>query len=120
MLKFLENLPENTIAIEVSGDVTKDQYEALVVPKMDELAKRQGEINYVVVLKSGLGSFTAGVWWDDFKMALAHLGKWRKVAIVTDEKIVENVTKIFGFAFPGDHRVFKLSKQDQAIAWASK
>lgn len=53
MLNFIENLSENTIAIEVSGEVTKEQYESVLVPKMNELAKRQGVINYIVVLNRG-------------------------------------------------------------------
>lgn len=119
MLKFLDNLPQNTVGLEVNGEVTKDEYDSIVVPKMEQLANQQGEINYIVVLKSGITSFTTGVWWDDFKMAVKHYSKWNKIAVVTDQQLVENVTNIFGFVFPGQHRVFKLNELDEAITWAS-
>lgn len=117
MLQFLNNLPENTVGLEVEGEVTKDQYDSVVVPKMEELAKRQGEINYLIILKSGIDSFTAGVWWDDFKMAIKHFNKWKKVAIVSDQSTVRTVTNLFGFTFPGEHRLFQTSQLEEAKSW---
>lgn len=35
-------------------------------------------------------AFTAGAWWDDFKLALKYITKWNKIAIVTDQKVIEN------------------------------
>lgn len=119
MLKFLNGLPQHTVGIEVEGTVTKEEYESVVVPKMKTFANREDEINYIVVLKSGLDSFTAGVWWEDFKMALKQFNKWNRVAIVTDQETVETATNIFGFAFPGQHRLFKLNQLDEAKHWVS-
>jgi hypothetical protein len=90
-----------------------------VVPRMNELAKRQGEINYLIVLKTDITGFDAGVWWDDFKMALNHFTKWNKVAIVTDHELIKAVTHLFGFAFPGEHQTFKLAEYDEALNWVS-
>lgn len=119
MLKFLNDLPRNTVGLEVEGEVTREQYEATVIPKMEELAKLEGKINYIIVLKSGIESFTAGVWWDDFKMMVKHYSKWNRVAVVTDEPVVESLTNLFGFAIPGEHHLFKLNQLDGAIWWAS-
>lgn len=119
MFRFLNNLPEDTIGLEVDGKVTKEAYDQMIVPRMEEFARRQGEINYIIVLKSGLDSFTAGVWWEDFKMAIKHFTKWRKVAIVTDQPAVRTMTNIFGFTFPGKHRLFTLAELDEAISWIS-
>ena len=49
MLQFLSDLPKNVVGIEVNGEVTKDEYDKVVIPRLDDLVKRQGEINYIVV-----------------------------------------------------------------------
>ncbi|MBK0378094.1 SpoIIAA family protein [Mucilaginibacter segetis] len=119
MIQLINNLPDNVVGFEVTGEVTKEQYEATIVPRMDELAKRQGEINYLIVIKTDLTAFTPGVWFDDFKMALKHFSKWDKIAIVSDQDAIQKLTSIFGFAFPGDSKDFSLSEYDEAVSWVS-
>jgi hypothetical protein len=119
MINFINHLPEKVIGIEVTSDITKEEYDVKVVPKMNELANTQGEINYLIVLKTDISAFDAGVWWDDFKMALNHFTKWDKVAIVTDHEMIKTVTHLFGFAFPGEHKTFKLAEYENALTWVS-
>jgi hypothetical protein len=119
MINFINELPEKVVGVEVTGNISKEEYDTKVVPRMNELAKRQGEINYLIVLKTDITGFDAGVWWDDFKMALNHFTKWNKVAIVTDHELIKAVTHLFGFAFPGEHQTFKLAEYDEALNWVS-
>lgn len=120
MLKFLNDLPQNVVGLEVEGEVTREEYEATVVPKMEQLARLNDEINYVIILKSGITSFSAGVWWDDFKMMVKHYKKWNRIAIVTDQQLVKTTTDIFGFALPGEHKLFPLTDLEKAVWWASE
>lgn len=119
MINYINALPEKVVGIEVTGDVSKEEYEGKVVPRMKELAGRQGEINYLIVLKTDITAFDAGVWWDDFKLALNHFTKWNKVAIVTDHEMITTITHLFGFAFPGEHQTFKLAEYEEALNWVS-
>lgn len=120
MLHIIENLPRNVVGIEVTGEVTKEEYDAVIVPKIDTLAEQQGEINYLVVLEADINAFSAGVWWDDFKMALKHFSKWNKVAIVTDQQGIAKFTDLFSFAFPGESKGFKFNEYDKAVNWVSE
>ena len=119
MIELIKNLPANVLGIETEGEISKEDYDRVVVPKMNELANRQGEINYLVVLKTSVAEFGAGVWWDDFKLAIKHFTKWNKIAIVTDHDSIKTITNLFSFAFPGDPRGFKLSEYDEAVKWVS-
>lgn len=119
MITIIKDLPENVLGIETEGDISKEDYERVVLPIMNEIAARKDEINYLVVLKTSVADFSAGVWWDDFKLALKHFNKWNKIAIVTDQESIKRITDIFGFAFPGDPKGFKLSEYDQALKWVS-
>ena len=119
MINFINDLPEKVLGIEVTSDISKEEYDTKIVPRMNELATGQGEINYLIVLKADISAFDAGVWWDDFKMALNHFTKWNKVAIVTDHEMIKTVTHLLGFAFPGKHQTFKLSEYNEALNWVS-
>lgn len=120
MLHIIENLPRHVVGIEVTGEVTKDEYDSVIVPRIHSLAEQQGEINYLVVIKTDINAFSGGVWWDDFKMAIQHFSKWNKVAIVTDQQGITKFTDLFSFAFPGESKGFKLDEYDKAINWVSE
>jgi hypothetical protein len=119
MIRILNNLPQQVVGIELSGEVTKDEYDR-VYPEVEKLVKRQDEINYLVVVNTEIKNLTLGVWWDDFKLAMKHVTKWNKVAIVSDENFVRNATDMLGFEYPGDSRSFSLAQMNSAIAWVSE
>jgi hypothetical protein len=119
MLQFINDLPAHVIGIRATGEVTKDDFDTVLLPRMDELVKRQGEINYILVLQTEVQNFTIGAWWDDLKLGLKHFTKWKKIAIVTDQAIIEKITDVFSFAIPGETRGYKLSQLDDAVAWVS-
>lgn len=120
MLQFMNNLPSHVVGIHATGEVTKDDYDKILVPKIDELAKRQGEINYLLVLETDVTNFSLGSWWGDLKLGLKHFTQWNKIAVVTNERGVEWFSDIFRFFIPGKSRGFPLNELDEAIKWISE
>lgn len=118
MIQLIAGLPQNVVGIELTGEVTKDEYDT-VYPEVEKLAQREGEINYLIVVKTDINNLTLGVWWDDFKLALKHITKWHKVAIVSDQHLIRSATDIFGFAYPGDSKSFKLNDLGFAKQWVA-
>jgi len=119
MLQFINDLPENVVGIHAIGEVTQDDYEKILVPRMNDLVKRQGEINYLLVLETDVQNFSLGSWWEDMKLWLKNFTKWNKIAIVTDQKSVEWFSDVFRFFIPGKSRGFKLSEVGEAVRWIS-
>ncbi|MVN92702.1 SpoIIAA family protein [Mucilaginibacter aquatilis] len=121
MLQFINDLPDNVVGIHAIGEVTKDDLEKVLIPKLDDLVKRQGEIHYILVLETDVKNFTAGAWWDDIKVGLKHFTKWKKIAIVTDQKAVEWFTSnVFRFMAPGQSKGFPLGQLDEAVKWVTE
>ena len=89
------------------------------MPRMDDLVKRQGEINYLLVLETDVQNFSIGSWCEDMKLWLKNFSKWNKIAIVTDQKSVEWFSDIFRFFIPGNSRGFTLNELEEAIRWIS-
>jgi hypothetical protein len=120
MLRFINNLPSHVVGIHAAGEVTKEDLEKALMPRLDELAKKQGEINYLLVLETGVQNFTAGAWLEDIKAGLKHFTQWNKIAIVSDQKGVEWFTDLVSLVIPGKSKGFPLSQLDKAVTWVSK
>ncbi len=121
MLQFINDLPQNIIGIHAVGEVTKEDVDTVLIPRLDDLVKRQGEINYLLVLETDAQNFTAGAWLDDIKVGLKHFTKWKRVAVVTDQKSVEWFTSnIFRFLIPGMAKGFPLDDLKSAVQWIAE
>lgn len=120
MLRYIKDLPPHVIGIHAVGEVTRDDYEKVLIPRLNELVERQGEINYLLVLETDVGNFTAGAWWDDLKIGLKNFTKWNKIAVVSDQKGVEWLTDVIRFFIPGKSKGFPINQLDQAVDWISQ
>lgn len=118
MLQFINDLPEHVVGIHAIGEVTKEDYDKVLAPRLEELVAKQNEINYLLVLENNaLSDFSAGAWYDELKLGLKHFTKWNKIAVVTDQKGVEWFTNAFKVVIPGQAKGFPLDKLDDAVAW---
>ena len=120
MLQFIKDLPDHVVGIRATGEVDKDDYNKVLIPRMEELVKRQGEIDYLLVLETDVQNFSMAAWWQDFMLGLKNFTKWKKVAIVTDQKSVVWFSDMFSHLIPGESRGFALSDLNEAIDWVSK
>ncbi|WP_462265751.1 SpoIIAA family protein [Mucilaginibacter sp.] len=120
MLQFINDLPEHVIGIHAIGEVTKQDYDTVLAPRLEELVQKQGEINYLLVLENTLSDFSAGAWYDELKLGLKHFTKWNKIAVVTDQKGVEWFTNAFKLIIPGQSKGYSLDKLDEAVAWITE
>jgi hypothetical protein len=119
MLQFINDLPPHVVGIHAIGEVTKEDMNAVLIPRLDELVEKQGEINYLLVLETDVSNFTAGAWLEDFKLGLKNFTKWNRIAIVSDQKAVELFSYAFKVFIPGKSKGFPLSKLQDAVTWVS-
>ncbi len=48
---------------------------------------------------------------------MGHLGRWERIAVVTDVAWIENTMKVFSFVIPADMRIFPVSDAASARDW---
>ncbi|MBD1394743.1 SpoIIAA family protein [Mucilaginibacter glaciei] len=120
MLQYINDLPKHVIGIHATGEVTKQDIENVLNPRIEELTARQNEINYLLLLETDIQSWTTEAWWEDLKIGLRNFDKWNRIAVVSDQKSVEWFTDAFRFFIPGQTKCFELSELRQAIDWVSK
>jgi hypothetical protein len=52
-------------------------------------------------------------------MGVAHLTRWKRIALVTDVDWMVHLTKLFGWMTPGELKQFSTADRDAAIEWAA-
>ncbi|MDR7211567.1 STAS/SEC14 domain-containing protein [Flavobacterium piscis] len=108
---------DTMVAFRALEEVNTDDYKTIVVPAVKKLVKQNNEINFLLVLDTQIENFTAAAWMEDAIMGLKNLGKWNRVAIVTDSERVISLTNGFNYIIPGEFRGYKKESFNQAYNW---
>ncbi|HLP12924.1 MAG TPA: STAS/SEC14 domain-containing protein [Flavobacteriales bacterium] len=119
MITQLKTVPANVVAFKATGRVTKQNFENVILPAVNELVQRTGELNYMLILDTPLKNFTLGAWWQDALMGIKQFTKWNRVAIVSESESLNKFTRIFGKLAPGEFKGFTHAEIDTAIHWLS-
>ncbi|MEO5592328.1 MAG: STAS/SEC14 domain-containing protein [Chitinophagaceae bacterium] len=119
MIEVLNGIPDHVAGFKATGKITKEDYTNIVIPEIESILKQHGHIHFLLVLNTDVGNFTAGAWMNDALIGLKHLSKWKKMAIVSDQKGVEKVTDIISPIMPGESRGFTLAELEEAKNWVS-
>jgi len=117
MIEVLKGFPEAVLALACTGEVTKDDYETVLIPAVEESLKHQAKVRLYYQIGPGLTGFSAGAVWDDFKVGIEHLGRWERAAVITDSDSIRFAVRAFGFLIPGGFRVFPLNAEAKAREW---
>ena len=108
---------DNVAAFRALAEVTKEDFQSVVVPAIEKLVKNIEEINFLLVLDTDIGNFTAGAWLQDALLGIKHLGKWNRAAIVTDSEEIITFTNGFSYVAPGEFKGFKKLDFNKALNW---
>ena len=119
MIEVITGLPAHLTGFRAVGKITSDDYQKIIYPLADSVAKAFGKINYLLVIETPLSNYTAGAWIDDALLGLKHFTKWRRIAIVSEVDGIKKFTNIFGKLVPGEAKGFKMEELPQAKVWVS-
>lgn len=119
MITQIQNVPDNMVAFDATGLVTKEDFETIVIPAVNELVGRTNELNYLMVINTDLSKFSIGAWLQDLLLGLKKITKWQRAAILTDSDMVNTFTDIFSVIVPGEFKGFMRSELATAIRWVS-
>jgi hypothetical protein len=113
MLELIDGLPGNIVGIAVSGRLTMQDCQDVLVPAMEKSLKRHEKIRLYYELNSRF----PGAAWDELDLGLEHASRCERVAIVTDIGWVRLTVKALRFLIPSEIRVFATDQADEGRAW---
>jgi SpoIIAA-like len=117
MIKKLVDFPDNVLAFVCNGRVTKEDYDAVLVPAVTNGLKRQSKVRLYYETAADFAGIDPGAIWEDFKVGMEHLTRWERVAVVTDVEWIKQTMRFFSFLMPGTMKSFPTSEAAQARAW---
>lgn len=117
MIKILDGFPDSVVALTAEGHVSAEDYERVVIPRVNEALARHGKVRLYYELGSSFDGIDASAAWEDFKLGLEHLSRWEKMAVVTDVRWIRMTLNAFRFVMPGKLRVFDTTHAADARSW---
>ncbi|MGA2730970.1 MAG: STAS/SEC14 domain-containing protein [Terracidiphilus sp.] len=117
MIEILKNFPHNVVAISCGGQVTKEDYEGILVPAILKALKGYDKIRLLYETSANFTGYDPGAIWEDMKIGLGHPTRWERAAVVTDVDWIVQTVRIFSFLIPCPTKVFPPSEAAQAHAW---
>lgn len=118
MIRLLPGFPDNVLALACEGQVTRQDYEIVLIPAAEAALQRHEQVRvYYEVATAQFAGIDAGAVWEDFRVGLGHMSRWERMAVVTDVGWIRLAVNAFRFLMPGRLRVFALGERDDARRW---
>jgi SpoIIAA-like len=83
MLRPIADLPEGVLGFEATGEIQASDYRDVLMPAVREVWERGDEVRIVLVFERWEG-MSFGAAWEDLKVGMKNLTKWKRIALVTD------------------------------------
>jgi len=119
MLEKMKDLPNGIDGVKAVGKTSKEDYERVFVPLIDEARREGRRIRFLYQLGPEFEAFSPGAAWEDAKIGFHSLRLFDGCAVVTDAGWIRESTRVVGFFMPCPVRVFGNQELDKAIAWLS-
>jgi hypothetical protein len=119
MVELLTGLPPHVAAYKATGAISKEEYEEVVMARVDNVATEYGKINFLVLLETGMENYSIGAFIDYIKVSFEHFTKWNRMAIVTDQQWVRQAYDGLSHIVHGEIRTYELKDFDIAKEWVS-
>ena len=113
MLEVIKGLPDNVVAITVTGRVTNEECDNVLRPAMERSLRRHNKIR----LYYEVGSRFPGAGWDDLDIAIDHLPQWERIAVVSDTAWVRHTVNALRFLIASEVHVFTMLEAQEGRAW---
>lgn len=113
-------LPETTgdiIVLQANGTLTSSDYTETFLPLFDHVKNTHPEVRLLITFAPDFEGFEAGAIWEDAKFGLQHTNDFYRVAIVSNEKWMEWMTKVADLLTQGEMRHYRMTQLLEALRW---
>ncbi len=117
MLEKIEGLPKGIDGMKAVGKLSKEDYENVCLPLMDEARREGRRLRFLYQLGPEFGGFTPAAAWEDAKIGLHSMRLFDGCAVVTDVGWIRESTRLMGFFMPCPAKVFSNQELTKAVEW---
>lgn len=120
MLKLIEGLPANVVAIEATGKVEAEDYRTVLDPAAAAAITAHGKVRLLYLLGDAFTGYSPAAMWEDTKLGFHDLSAWERIAVVTDHGALADAIRVFGWLIPAEVRTYPTGELADARAWVSE
>ena len=117
MIEKLKDLPRGIDGVRAIGRISKEDYEQVLVPLLDEARREGRHTRFLYQLGPEFEGFTPGAAWEDAKIGLHFLRLFDGCAVVTDLAWIRELMRPAGFFMPCPVSVFGNTEFARAVEW---
>ncbi|NJP78870.1 STAS/SEC14 domain-containing protein [Streptomyces sp. AA8] len=117
MLERATDTPAGVDAVKAVGTVSKDDYQKVVEPLIDDARRSGRRIRFLCEIGPDFTSFTPGAAWEDLKVGMGAISLFEGCAVVTDVGWIRESTRLTSFLMPCPVRTFDSHERDEALRW---
>ncbi|TPQ31730.1 STAS/SEC14 domain-containing protein [Cupriavidus pinatubonensis] len=117
MIEILKGFPSNVVAATASGEVSREDYEKILIPAVEAAMAGREKVRVYYELGPGFVKMAAGAAWDDLKLGIGHYFRWEAIAVVTDHDWIRHAVDVLRFLVPGQVRTFHMEQAGEAREW---
>jgi len=119
MLTLINGLPDNVLGVSGEGKITGKEYEAILIPAIEDKLKRNKKISLLYQLGGKFEGFDLSGLLDDAMVGMKHLFSWDKIALVSDDNMVNTTARFLTHIMPYKLKVFNGTELEEAKKWVS-
>jgi len=119
MIELLKDFPGNVVALSASGQVTREDYEKVVIPAVEKALGQHEKVRLYYEIGPDFSGIDPGAMWADTKVGMGHLLRWERIAVVTDVQWIKLSITAFGFLMPAQVNVYSTEEAAAARKWIS-
>jgi hypothetical protein len=116
MLKLIEGMPPDVLAIEAIGKVTHEDYRTTLIPKAEAMMSN-GAIKMLYVIREEFTGYELEALWDDGAFGIKHWREFKRIAVVADLVWLRASISMFAPFFSAEVRLFNLPELSAAKDW---
>jgi hypothetical protein len=120
MIEIMKGFPEDVVAVNYSGHVTRGDYERILIPAVENALKTHEKLRLLFRIGPEFELVAPGAVLEDIKVGFAHLSHWERVAVVSDVGWLRGAVRAFAFLIPGQVKFFNVSDDGIARRWISE
>ena len=117
MIEILETFPDNVLAVRASGEVTKGDYDDILMPAARAAFEKNAKLRVYYETAPDFSGFTFGAMGDDMMLGLSYLTRWERVAVVSDVHWMRSAVDAMRIFMPCPAKSFPLRDSEAAREW---
>ena len=116
----LMQVPDTMLGFRASGNITREDFQGIVVPEVCRLVRQRKDLNFLLWLEPPVSAIKCDKWVREaWVNGFRKLSAWNRAALVSDSEAVRHFAQAFRVFAKGEFRSFIKADLNKAVAWTA-